>query len=195
MFKSFYHSTLAFLRSLNQRAAIALMATVVSLCALCVSLYQVRLAKNQQMAAVWPYVSIGGHSTANGPKQAWGITVTNNGLGPAIIEQVRLRYAGKDFAFQTLVDSLAAWTSRLDSLKSMNYAVGAIDRGTVIPAGNAVEWLAFDLSFSVPASAPPKAQEYFRNLSIVVRYKSLYGEIWESSFNEKDTEDGVRKIE
>lgn len=28
-----------------------------------------------------------------------------------------------------------------------------------------------------------------------VRYKSLYGEVWESSFHEKDTADGVRKIE
>lgn len=81
MFKSFFRSIIAFFRSLNQRAAIAFMATVVSVCALCVSLYQVRLAKNQQMAAVWPYVSIGGHSTANGQNQTWGITVTNNGLG------------------------------------------------------------------------------------------------------------------
>lgn len=195
MLNSFFRSGIQYLRSLNQRSTIALMATVVSVCALCLSIYQVRLARKQQLASVWPYLSIGGHSTTNAAQQTWGITVTNDGLGPAIVESVLLRYAGKTYKYRVLVDSLASWTGQLDSLKNMNYAMSSIDRGSVIRSGSSIEWLSFDLTFSQPPEGQPKAGEFIENLEICIRYKSLYGEVWESTFNDPKREEAVRKIE
>lgn len=49
MLKSFFSSIISFLRSISQRATIAVMATVVSTCALCVSLYEAQLSRRQQL--------------------------------------------------------------------------------------------------------------------------------------------------
>lgn len=194
MLKNFFSSALSFFRQLNQRSFIALMATVVSICALCVSLYQAKLLRKQQLASVWPYVSIGGTNTSYNLEQSWGIKLTNNGLGPAIIEKVEIKYAGSEMPFRVLKDSLYAQHSRLDSLKNLNYSIQEIERGTVIPANTSIEWLAFNLSFSERPKGVSAAKTHMKNLQLRVQYKSLYGERWESCFNCGDSVEEVRKL-
>ena len=193
--KAIYHKILLFLQGLNQRPVIAIMATVVSICALCVSLYQTQLSRQQQLAAVWPYLSIGGYGTANGNKQSWGVRVVNNGLGPAIIESVTVRYAGQVQPFQVFTDSLYAKNVRLDALKSLNYAVDEIKRGEVIAAGSTVEWISFELDFSKKLPGNPSTLQFLPNLEMLIQYTSLYGERWTSCFNCPDGKDGVHKLD
>jgi len=194
-FKSFLLDFSVFLRGLNQRSVIALMATVISVCAFCVSVYQTQLARRQQLASVWPYLSIGGYGTANSTSQSWGLRVVNNGLGPAIIESVKIGFAGQAQPFKKIVDSLYIKTTRMDSLKTLNYSINEIERGNVISAGSTVEWLSFDLQFSSTPPGEPASKRFLPNLQLVIQYKSLYGERWESCFNCSDGTESVRKIE
>lgn len=183
------------LRSISQRSVVALMATFVSICALAVSLYQTRLARQQQLAAVWPYLSIGGHGTANAGSQSWGIQVANKGLGPAIIDSLTVVYAGKSQTFKTLINAVYAESAQLDSIRSLNYAINEISRKTVISAGATVELLSYDLKFSGGKSDNPVSEKFLSKIGLRIYYKSLYGERWESCFNCRENEDGVKKLD
>lgn len=182
-----------FFKMLGQQAPLAIMATIVSTCALCVSLYQAHLARLQQFASVWPYVSVGGHNSANGTQQAWGITVANNGLGPAIVEGVTVSYKNNSMSFQTMIDTFVAQYSRIDSLRDLNYAVSSVEKGVVIPAGEKIEWLSVNLVYH---NQPQNKIifEHLNQLELKVRYKSLYGEIWESCMRCREGEEPVVKI-
>lgn len=171
------------------------MATVISICAFLVSVYQVQLSRQQQLASVWPYLSIGGYGTAKEHQQSWGLRVVNNGLGPAIIESVTARYAGQTQDFQVFIDSLYAKNAQLDSLKSLNYAVNEIERGEVIAAGNTVELLSFELLFRNKPNGKPASMQFMPKLELSIQYKSLYGERWVSCFNCPDGKDGVQKVD
>ncbi|MBL7826911.1 MAG: hypothetical protein JNJ57_09800 [Saprospiraceae bacterium] len=183
------------LSNLSQRASIALMATIISTCALLVSLYQANLARKSQLASVWPYLSIGGYGTANKGDQTWGIRLANNGLGPAIIEKIEVKYHGKTYEFQVFMDTLYMNNASLDSLSTLNYAINSIAKGTVLPAGANESWFSFDMKFNnhVPKKA---ASEIFLNrIELMVQYKSLYGERWISCFNCSGGSDNeVRKL-
>jgi hypothetical protein len=52
--KPFLPSIASFFRNIQQRTSVALMATFISISALGVSLYQAKLARQQQLASVWP---------------------------------------------------------------------------------------------------------------------------------------------
>ena len=182
-----------FLAMLSQQAPLAIMATVVSTCALCVSFYQAHLARLQQFASVWPYVSVGGHNSSNGNQQAWGITVANNGLGPAIVEGVTVRFKDNNMSFQTMIDTFVAQYSRIDSLRDLNYAVSSVEKGVVIPAGEKIEWLSVNLIYH----NQPRNKiifEHLQQIELTVRYKSLYGEVWESCMRCRDGEEPVVKL-
>lgn len=73
---------------------IAIAATITSVCALVVAVYQTRLTREQQLNSVWPYVLISESVDMN---QQLTIVVTNSGIGPAIIDDVRIVYKGKEY--------------------------------------------------------------------------------------------------
>ena len=60
----------------------AVIATLVGLCALCVSAYTAHVQRQQVRAAVWPILQF---DSRNGPIQ---FTLANKGVGPAIIKHV-----------------------------------------------------------------------------------------------------------
>jgi hypothetical protein len=194
--KPIFPSIAGFFRQIQQRTSVALMASVISVCALGVSWYQAKLARQQQLASVWPYVSINGYGSANSKQQVWGVKVMNNGLGPAIIERVEMQLDGKPIPNEVFMDSVYAQNIRLDSVKSLDYAFDELAHGTVLSAGAKVDWMKFEHQFN---GTPPKettSQRFLPKLSLSIYYKSLYDERWVSCFNCPDTgEDEVRKLD
>jgi hypothetical protein len=67
----------------------AIIATLVGLCALCVSAYTAYVQRQQVRAAVWPILEF---DSSNGPIQ---FILANKGVGPAIIRHVILRVDGQ----------------------------------------------------------------------------------------------------
>jgi hypothetical protein len=67
----------------------AVIATLVGLCALCVSAYTAYVQRQQVRAAVWPILEF---DSSNGPIQ---FILANKGVGPAIIRHVILRVDGQ----------------------------------------------------------------------------------------------------
>lgn len=63
-------------------------ALFISVLALVVSIYEASLLKVQQRAMVWPYLRIDEKYNSEG----FGLTISNNGTGPAIISSVEMKY-------------------------------------------------------------------------------------------------------
>ena len=81
----------------------AIIATLVGLCALCVSGYTAYVQRQQVRAAVWPILYF---SSSNAPTICF--TLSNKGVGPAIIKSVIVRVDGQpvkdwDQAFDRLL--------------------------------------------------------------------------------------------
>ena len=68
----------------------AIIATLVGLCALCVSAYTAHVQRQQVRAAVWPILEF---DTSNAPDIHF--TLANKGVGPAIIRHVIVRVDGQ----------------------------------------------------------------------------------------------------
>src|SRR5512133_1214051 len=67
----------------------AVIATLVGLCALCVSAYTAYMQRQQVRAAVWPILEF---DSANGPIH---FILANKGVGPAIIKNVIVKVDGE----------------------------------------------------------------------------------------------------
>lgn len=194
--KPFLSPIAGFFRQIQRRTSVALMASFISVCALGVSWYQAKLARQQQLASVWPYVSINGYGSANSERQVWGIKVMNNGLGPAIIERVEMQLDGKPMPNEVFMDSVYAQNIQLDSVKSLDYAFDELAHGTVLSAGAKVDWMKFEHQFNGAMPKETTSQRFLPKLSLSIFYKSLYDERWVSCFNCPGTGlDEVRKLD
>lgn len=78
---------------INVNLVIALAAMVISLCALVVSIYEVRIMRAEQKVAVYPYLSIGTFYNSKG----FGLYVKNSGTGLARINSYQVYIEGKYF--------------------------------------------------------------------------------------------------
>lgn len=74
----------------NADRIVAFSAILISLCALVVSFYEVRIMRTQQKSSVWPHVQIGQSYNA----ERFALNVVNKGVGPAIIKSVKLMVDG-----------------------------------------------------------------------------------------------------
>ncbi len=194
--KPIFQFIAGFFRQIQQRTSVALMATFISISALGVSLYQAKLSRQQQLASVWPYLSIGGYGTANEERQTWGVRVVNNGLGPGIIERVEMRLDGKLYDYQPFMDSLYAQNVSIDSVKTLNFASTDLGLGSVLAAGATEEWIGFEHIFNGNPPKPNTSQRFTSKISLSIYYKSLYDEHWVSCFNCPDTgRDEVKKLD
>lgn len=85
---------------------IAICAVVTSVIALFVAWDQGRVMRAQQHGAVYPVVQIDGFVSSSPSTASMGIRVSNSGVGPALIERVRMLKDGKP------LESLAPYVDR-----------------------------------------------------------------------------------
>jgi len=150
---------------------IAIGITVISLCALMVSLIQTSLLNEERellreysRASVWPNLEITlgkSHDKNDGSINQFGISITNSGVGPAIITDVKVSCndsIAKNwwhlFEIMEVPDSIEKYISN----KGFN--------GRVIKIGETLETL-FE-----------RMQE--KKFSIEIYYESIYGEKWKN---------------
>ncbi|MVM38223.1 hypothetical protein GO730_12640 [Spirosoma sp. HMF3257] len=78
-------------RRINIELLLGVSATFLSLAALVVSIFQTKIAREQQHASVWPHLK--DNYVVMDKKFTWSLI--NNGVGPAIMKEVKLTYKGR----------------------------------------------------------------------------------------------------
>src|SRR5215510_16049588 len=76
----------------NTDRVVALSAMAVGLCTLFITLYQTYMTRQAQSASVLPYLVFAVNSNDAGAY----ITLRNDGVGPAMVEDLRIRYRGHE---------------------------------------------------------------------------------------------------
>ncbi len=157
---------------------IAIGVTIISLCALVVSVMQTQIMKEERelmreysRASVWPRLEFGvskGHQE-DGSINQFSLNIANSGVGPAIITDVKLMYDGKPasdwwdlFDIQNIPDSINT------GITNANFN----DR--IIKIGETLEIL--NLNDNLPL-----AQAFYERLdklSLDIYYQSIYKETW-----------------
>lgn len=158
---------------------IAIGVTIISLCAFVVSLMQTRimheereLLREYSRASAWPRLELGlskGHNQEDGSINKFAINLTNSGVGPAIITDVRVSYADSAasnwwqlFKIQQIPDSIET------------YITNTAFNGRIIKIGETLELLNLDDNL-------PLATAFYNRLdsvSIDIYYESIYKEVW-----------------
>ncbi len=156
---------------------LSLTAVLISVCTFLVFLYQTNLIKKQQYMSVFPYVSIQ-HVGIN--TDAYQFLVENNGIGPAILEKIRVETEeGK--IYSDVIDYLNATLTEKDTI---GFLYGNLSQGLLLPEKESIEVIA------LTDEKESSARRLFELLSakkikITLGYKSIYGERWTCSNQNK----------
>ena len=158
---------------------IAVGITIISLCALIVSILQTRVLQEERelmreysRASVWPHLDFMANKAYNkndGTLTQLSFNLSNNGVGPAIITDVKVSYN----------DSIAKnWWNLFEIMEipdSIETFIGNnIFNDRVIKIGETVKILNLDNNL-------PLANAFFERgtgFSIEIYYESIYGEKW-----------------
>lgn len=166
---------------------VSLSAMVVGVSSLFVIVYQTHLMRQAQSAAALPYLMVGVQSNSEGAY----LTLSNKGLGPALLESVRIRHEGRTFD----EDPHDFFVRMRPDRNGPALSVDRLAVGRLIPAGERLMTLGMDgeergrmlvdllnlyeladvprawlVSLKVPANA--------RRAVIEITYASVYGERW-----------------
>ncbi len=86
-------------KHISNQAIFTTMATIVSVCALGVSLMQTHYQHKYLHAAAWPHLQAEAHRVEgkdnDSTKNVMTVNLMNKGVGPAILESVTYQYKGK----------------------------------------------------------------------------------------------------
>ncbi|MEP6732769.1 MAG: hypothetical protein ABJE10_19145 [bacterium] len=144
---------------------IALTALVVSVSAVVVGIYEASLQRAHDRAEVWPHLELATLTTSNGAS----LSVTNSGIGPAIIKSVVVTVDGTPR--RNWADALQA----LEGKPVTNFTVATIvDRG--VRAGDKVEMIMLS-----PDKMPADFWSSIARVGITVCYASVFDEYWQLS--------------
>ncbi|MEM6397992.1 MAG: hypothetical protein AAF741_16700 [Bacteroidota bacterium] len=172
------------------QAITAIAVTIISLCALAVSIYQTKILAEQQALAtkaekaqLWPRLNFNSEMEVRQEGfYSLSLYVTNVGVGPAIVENFKLMYKDSQFYFwsyplEQAFGEVAADSMIAEYLEGMTSNTLKIDQ--VIPAGQKIKL------FNITANEPGLFEDGF-NLYVSedqprfeVIYRSVFDDRWE----------------
>ncbi len=155
---------------------LSVLAILISSSTLLVYLYQANLMQKQIKMSVWPFISVG---PSWGPDR-YEISITNKGIGPAIIEDVKFFWG--DQLFFAIQDLIAFAPNDMKAA----YTYASVYPGMVIMAGE---------DLSIFSTRNEDLSQFLQNdesggFSILICYSSVYGDFWVSDGNFSQESDG-----
>ena len=166
---------------------IALAVSLISICALGVSIMQTRIMSEQRAlmheqakASVWPRLQIErskSHRREDYQLTMYELEIINAGVGPAIITDVRVSFDEK---------ITKDWWDVFDHLNlpdTMNTAIGF---GSI---NNSMVRIGEEMKFFSLSNNLPLAQYFHKNdgsIKIEIWYKSIYGDKWKLTYKKTD---------
>ncbi|MCH7410203.1 hypothetical protein MM239_12415 [Belliella sp. DSM 111904] len=139
-----------------------------------VLIYQTKILREQQLLSSMPYISVSnrGSYTPN-----YKVVLANHGIGPAILEEVNIFYAGEKSNFKDLVGFVF---DKSDTIRELNYLLHSnIYPGMLVPAGEAIS--IFEIEDDVEESILLRSEMnrlYETGLTWELVYSSVYKEKW-----------------
>lgn len=157
----------------NTDKIIGISAMLISVMTLVVLIYQTSLMREQQRLSVLPYLSMGRAGTGTAEFQVF---LTNNGIGPAFIESMRIHYDGKVYE-SDLATFLYKDIEAMDSISHIMHS--NIYPGMLLSAGTHIPILQAD------NSKESGIKLYFllekldkKGFNYELIYKNIYNERW-----------------
>jgi hypothetical protein len=159
-------------RRINIELLLGISATFLSLAALVVSIFQTKIAREQQQASVWPRLA----TSSDVLDLNFYFTISNQGVGPAIIKSVNTIYKGRKYS--SLSELLLQQTGRLDG----GYLYGNLEQEMVLKAGDEYEL------FKITRNDEPlsfKLRDVVQDSSFhfQIGYADVYGNCWQFDRN------------
>ena len=142
-------------RRLDTSLIVALVAVVISLVGTVTSIYEARILRNQQQtyqeekaASVWPYIKTEMYTNYNNSDSSITLeySITNKGIGPAILGDVRYVYLGADVETYSIDEAIQKQYPDIPVWNSQNRQ---IDR-TVVSPGEKIKLFVIRLQVSGP---------------------------------------------
>lgn len=141
-------------------------ASFLSLCALVVSLLQTRIAREQQYAAVWPYLALGSGRVDD----KFTFYLENKGVGPAVVRSVELKHHG-----QTVPSYVSVFNAALERFTGPRFYV-LVRPGSVLKPGEELRLFEIDKD---PANAERLgALVADPGFAFRIVYADVYGNCW-----------------
>ena len=166
---------------------IAIGVTIISMCALVVSIMQTRIMSEQRSlmyeqakASVWPRLDMG-HSKSHREDYKlfeFSLGISNAGVGPAIITDVRVSY--KEKTIKNWWDLFKAF----ELPKDMNTMIGNSN------INNSIIKIGEDTIFLNLTENLPLAEFFLKNnkdIKIEVWYNSIYGDKWKLTYKMRNS--------
>lgn len=125
--------------------------------------------RNHNRLSVRPRIDIG--RSYDGYKEKVSIGFINNGMGPAVIEMVKVKLNGKLYDISE-EKNFYRWLDSLGYKGAFNN--GDISCGTIVPVGEFVRILETEFKYLLQNNINPGT--FLKNVELEVRYKSLYEE-------------------
>jgi hypothetical protein len=166
---------------------ISITAMVIGIGSLLTIAYQASLMRQAQHASVLPYLYL---SLGANDQQGVRLMLSNSGIGPALVDEVHVRYQGRDFNGDPYDFILA---QRPDMAK-LGLGVDKVQTGRLIPVGATIQMVEFgpangqkvlpDVLRLFEIAEVPRA--WYTGLGaaggekavIEITYKSVYGDRW-----------------
>ena len=147
---------------------LSILAVVSSMCALGITFYQANLQRTQQYASVWPYmVAYMTDLPATDKTPQFVIALSNKGVGPAIIQEAAINYKGK--LYHNEVDVVNAV---LEGDTTTSLVHSPLWKGRVVSPGEEALWI------TLRGAGVAKFRTATANMTIKIRYASVYNEEW-----------------
>lgn len=145
-------------------------AILLSLCTLIVFLYQTNLIRQQQYMSVYPYLEIGYNGINT---KEFSFTIENNGVGPAIIEELKVGNEGE----LRQQDFVEFFFNKIQSTKKFKLTYSNLYGGQLITPNKPIEIFK---STDTTNYTSDKLYGILKkdNMTFEITYSSIYGEKW-----------------
>jgi hypothetical protein len=159
----------------NTERLMTYIAFLISICTFIMFTYQTYLIQKQQLRSVLPFLllvnSVGNNSDG---ERTVNLLLMNNGVGPAIIEDVTITYQGNQY--KTVDDFFG---KAIYSAHKISTQRNGIRAGFILPASQAQVLLGSNDS---QASVVLEKIFYSNDFNIEIVYASLYEETWKITY-------------
>ncbi|KAA6438364.1 hypothetical protein FEM33_16860 [Dyadobacter flavalbus] len=151
---------------INIEVLLGLSATFLSFAALIVSVFQTKIAREQQHASVWPYLS----ASFSNAEHSYSYNVNNFGIGPAIIRNVSWEMG--DSVYSSTFDFIR---NEIGFPKGLGRS--EMESGYVVPANNGLSLIEVNDNDSLSRIMEKKLTSNSFRLRVI--YSDVYGNCWE----------------
>lgn len=162
----------------NSEKILSLSAMMISFITLIIFVHQTRLMSRQNYLSIMPYLDLS--ISTNTARNEFQLSLQNHGVGPAIIESVKVTLDGKtvdlrdyeNYLYSFLVENIPG----LDKVK--DYSSSSLDKGMAIPANTTynVFTVRDSIGFELITTGLERLQS--EDLDYEIIYKSIQEERW-----------------